>query len=481
MTAISNHPTAGAWDWQRIGLWALLLGAVCLWRGPDFVKGLRPVQIGPARIDLEVMCAQSVAALAEPSTAAGMTQFVILQKVVWSPAHPEAVDFFQEWSSARFHFDGLPVYGPQDEGMKRYLGVARDPQIPFNEVNAHPPTAVLVALPLARFDFPNACLVWNLFSLAALAVSIGLIVRQLDLRLSPWALLPFLTLALLCDPLQAQVFYAQFNLILLVLIVGAWAADRSGHPGWSGVLLGTAAVIKLYPGFLFLYFLLQRRWSALVMGALTVALWTGLTAAVLGRESYADYVRLVLPHLGSDFRNSWPNLSLCGFWYKLFDGSATGRHAISLWPNPRAALVASAASCLAVVVVYAVAVLRTRSLPERDRAFGLGVMAMLLVSPITWSHYLLLLLLPATLIWISRRGVSGGHWSLCICLAPMWLHESYFWAIATHSPRDTWATSHALPWQSLTWLSVHTYALLGLYVVGLRVASASHAEKLPET
>src|SRR5262249_51177427 len=177
------------------------------------------------------------------------------------------------------------------------------------EVNAHPPTSVLLALPLADLDYPDAVLAWNLFSLALLVPALWLVIRQLDLRVAPWMLLPLAAVLLICSPFRQQVVQGQLNLVLLAILTGAWAADRSGRPWWAGTLVGLATALKLFPGFLFLYFVLRRRWHALGAGIVSLSVCTGLTATVLGVEAFESYARDVLPQIGR-FRSDWVNASL---------------------------------------------------------------------------------------------------------------------------------------------------------------------------
>jgi hypothetical protein len=67
------------------------------------------------------------------------------------PAPQQINDFYQDWGSARNHLVGLPVYTSHARSIPRHLGVPFDP-LSSIEYNAHPPTSVLLALPLARLD-----------------------------------------------------------------------------------------------------------------------------------------------------------------------------------------------------------------------------------------------------------------------------------------------------------------------------------------
>jgi hypothetical protein len=96
---------------------------------------------------------------------------------------------------------------------------------------------------------------------------------------------------------------------------------------------------------------------------------------------------------------------------------------------------------------------------ERDAAWGLTSVAMLLASPYTWEHYLVLLW-PA--VWLAcqrARSVVAASW-LGLVLIGLLLHPAFFWEM-TVPPGFGQAT--AQPWQSLTVVGVKFYALLGFF------------------
>jgi len=201
----------GAWPNERRWIWLTIAGWVLLLRGPGFVEALK------AR-----------------------------------PPQDIVPDFFQEYASARNWLEGRTIYADHHETVPRFLGVKLNDQRSHVFVNAHPPMSVLLAVPLARLDFADAFLAWNLLSLAALAASLWIVQRQLRIAFSPWSFIPLVALVLLCFPLWEQCRLGQLTLIVLFLVTGIWAAERSGSPWLAGALLGVATSIKLFPGFLFL-------------------------------------------------------------------------------------------------------------------------------------------------------------------------------------------------------------------------------------
>src|SRR5207245_1686986 len=131
-------------------------------------------------------------------------------------------------------------------------------------------------------DYPDAVLVWNLLSLAALVLSLWLVCRALRISAPAWSVFPAITLMLLCNPLRQTVYLGQFNLILLVVCIGVWSAARSEKQWLAGTLLGLATAIKLFPGFLFVYFVLRRQWKVVGAGVAAFVVLTLVTVACLG-------------------------------------------------------------------------------------------------------------------------------------------------------------------------------------------------------
>jgi hypothetical protein len=271
----------GAWPDERRLLWATLACWACFLQGPPFVEALRT---SPEKFS----------------------------------------DFFQEWASARNAFEGLPIYTNHAVTLERYLGIQVGPSRSLLiEYNAHPPTSVLLALPLAGLNYYDAFFLWNLISLARAG---GKPVAR-----PAWAGDTILGMVGLSTggafaPEQPAVGAGPAGTTQPdspALGHGDMVRRAVGAAAPGGVLLGTAAAIKLFPGFLLLYYTIRRRWTIVAAGFVAAATLTAVTAALLGPGAYADYVRDVLPEI-EWFRVGWNNASLLGFWSKLFD-PAPGR------------------------------------------------------------------------------------------------------------------------------------------------------------
>jgi alpha-1,2-mannosyltransferase len=227
-------------------------------------------------------------------------------------------DFLQDWLSARNYQAGLPVYLDQQSSLAYHLDSGGRAHL---KINAHPPSSILFALPFAALPYREAVVVWNLFSLLALLAALLLIGRELSLPWHAWYVPAGVALLLIYayfGILRTQLEQAQWNLVLLLLLTATWVMTRSNRPELAGILLGVATAVKLFPGLLFLSFLLLRQWRTVMAGMLSFALLTGLTLLILGWESYRAYFVEVLPQL-DHFRSIRPGISLGNFAAKLFN------------------------------------------------------------------------------------------------------------------------------------------------------------------
>lgn len=416
MSSRSNWPTL------YHSLWFVLALAVVVWQAPGFIRSLYP----PRTITF---------------------------------------DFYQDWASARNFLNGEPIYADISLTIERYLGW----RLPENwspwywRVNTHPPPSVLITLPFAWLDYPEAFLLWNLLSLAALAATFWLMARQFAIRISAWSLLSIIALLLVWYPFRQQMTQGQINLVLLLMLTVIWAAHRSAWFWTAGAVLGAATAVKLFPGLLFVYFVLRRQWKVAASSAATLIVITVVSALVLGSQTYYAYVVDVLP-ASDQWQSHWHNTSLMAFWTKLFDPAPAGGAIIPIWRSPVLARVGGWLSCAVVVAILMWAILRARTPSDHDLAFGLTVTAMLLVSPITWSQNLVLLIVPLTLMWMHLPLSRPARWAWMLIVLTLFVPPPRVWQLLIPGG---WPDGTVSPLQTLTALSFHCYAVLGLFALQL--------------
>jgi len=414
----------------RAALWLILGLQGCLWLGPLCVEAMRPA---PDRVN----------------------------------------DFYQDWGSARNHLVGLAVYTHHATSIPRHLGLPSNP-VPGIEYNAHPPTSVLLALPLARLDYPDAVLVWNAISLAAFLASLVIVAAVLPVPQTLF--LPVLALLTYCHPLYGNLYLGQLTLILVLLVTAIWALERSERSSTAGLILGAAAAIKLFPAYLIVYYAARGRRRPLLTAIASFLALTLTTALVLGVDAYSDYVQIVLP-AQVKFRSLGYNYAITGFWHKLFDPAGEPGSMTPLWSKPALARWGTILSDLAITAIVAMLAHRARSSAQRDLAFASVVTAMLLVSPVTWDTSLPLLLVPIALL---SRSAGTSRWmpaALVLILVVVWMPQIVLTKLALAG-----GSLRVAPWTFMLGApSLKLYALLAIFTLGLIAFRAEVADARRDT
>lgn len=293
-----------------------------------------------------------------------------------------------------------------------------------------PPFAMMALAPfalVAQLSMPLAKGVFAALTVACIAWSVGQGAREGGWRVALLALLA------VSKPMQTNAESLNINAILLVLIIATIIDLRAEREKRAGVWIGVATALKAFPALFLLYFALQRRWRAFVVGT---AVAGGLTVLAIlrygiveGTQNFVNWVTLSAnANMPADARTSQ---SLEALVLRL--GGAG-------W-------VVLGAKLLLVGIVAAV--VRRSSPPGKQTWFEIGVVTLVavLVSPIAWDHYYLMffaawvavLAVPAPPRWrglwhAARIMAAIGTSGIVLALVPTWLRwqillqSVYAWA-----------------------------------------------------
>lgn len=308
----------------------------------------------------------------------------------------------------------------------------------------YPPFAAVVMVPLALVPGWLAAALWTAMSVACVAAAV-VVVRHADGRTAPgWLVALVGAAAIGMEPVWQNLTFGQVNAILmLALLVDLVRPERR----WSGVLVGVVAGLKLTPlVFVVLLVLVGRRTSAgraVMAFAATVAV--GFVAMPAASASYWTDDLLVASRVGPP--ELAHNQSVVGALTRLLDEPPS----TLLW------LCVAGPIALAVLVV---GVLRWR---RGDPLLGvcLAAMAMLLASPIAWSHHWVWAVPVAVVLWDRSRWAAVA-WTAVFVTRPM------LW--------PPWGEDREFEWSAAEQLVGNAYLLAAL---GLAVGAALTAERLP--
>jgi hypothetical protein len=196
--------------------------------------------------------------------------------------------------------------GPSDF-CNDYLTVQRahtglQPYVPFNcfsggihgpstnlEYDTHPPFSLLFLFGWSLLPLKPATMLWGVWCLVGYAASGFFLLRELG-----WGTLRNVALFTIGSILWLPFLYSEqlLNLgqTLTLLVVGAWILERQRQDALSGVLIGLAGLLKLWPAGLLLYSLIFRRWRQAISGGITFVLGILLTLLVPGIQAYRGYL-----------------------------------------------------------------------------------------------------------------------------------------------------------------------------------------------
>jgi alpha-1,2-mannosyltransferase len=283
----------------------------------------------------------------------------------------------------------------------------------------YPPFAAVVMVPLALLPAWLASALWTGASVAALAAAVVVVRRALDRPAPGWLVALLTGGALALEPVWQNITFGQINLfLLLAVLIDLVGPERR----WSGVLVGIAAGVKLTPlVFIVLLILIGRRSAAgraVLAFAVTVAVGSVAMpgwAATYWTHGLLDAGRVGPPALAH-------NQSAYGGLTRLLDGPPP----MLLWVAVTAPL------ALAVLVVGAG---RWR---RGDPVLGtcLAAVAMLLASPVSWSHHWVWAAPVALVLWEGSRWAAAAWIAVFVARPVVWPPYSqgreYGWSLPEH-------------------------------------------------
>lgn len=294
-------------------------------------------------------------------------------------------DYRPLWEASRHLFQGSPYPAP-------HAAALHDEQ-----QFVYPPLAAVLAAPLAVLPFGVAAALLAAIEVAATVLTL----RVLGVR--DWRCYG---ITFLWYPVIQNFLIGSITSLLALGLAVAWRYrdDRRVAAPASAVVI--AAKVFLWP--LLFWLAATRRWRTAAQALLFALAGIAVSWALFGFGGLTSYPRLLdeLSRL-----EAWKSYSAVAFG--LVFGLSTDQ----------ARALAIAAGVAALVCVVLVGYFRRDADSDR-RAFVLSIAAAFMFSPIVWTHYLALLVVP---IAITRRR-----------LAPLWFVPLAMWATPGQSNGHEW-------------------------------------------
>lgn len=352
-------------------------------------------------------------------------------------------DFLQVYLTARavlLKMDPyLPVFTLADiQGYSLPHGAFLNP-------SPHTPVLMTLTVPYAWFPYTVSAILNLVLEICCLVFSVTCITQWLGLRMTPLMTLATVWLCFGLGAVWESLALGQINLTLAaLLIVGLWGLT-TGRDTIGGIAVGSVISMKLIFWPLLVLLAVYRKGKACTAVFGTIILLNLFAGLVLGFNTIEKYYLYAAPAVASLYRSFSGNLSLWSVGWKLFEG--TGSTAlVGITAPPLIALphLAPFFSYGLTALLFCIALFLSLKVKNFEAAYGIMISFSLLMSPLCWSHYLVVTAIPFACV---ARRVFGGHstvrgrialylTSACLLVPGPILAVMQRWFQA-HSPFDT--------------------------------------------
>jgi alpha-1,2-mannosyltransferase len=303
---------------------------------------------------------------------------------------------------------GLPLYDAHDPVSG----------LPFT----YPPFGAVAMVPLAVLPVALAAALVTAVSVAAM---VGVIRISLPQAASPLPVAALTVGALALEPVWQNARFGQVNVLLMLLVLLDLVRPERRS---SGVLVGLAAGVKLTPLVFVVLLLMVRRRDAGLRAAATFAATVAVgfalmpsQAATYWSDRLLDGTRVGPPELAH-------NQSVYGALSRL------------LGESPPTALWLAVAGPLATGTLVVAALWWRRG--DRILGTGLAALAMLIASPVSWSHHWVWAVPLALAVWPRSRTVAVAWAAVFVARPILWppwgQGREHDWDAADHLVGDAY-------------------------------------------
>ncbi len=306
------------------------------------------------------------------------------------PERATQTDFSVYYSSALVLRHGGNPYVTDLTQVARRLGLDVGPLIRDDSM----PFFLLCFEPLTYLGPKTAYWVWFGVNCVAFFAAIAIMLQGLGRE---WILLG--ALMLLYEPVAEHFAYARTEILILLMLVLMLRWLETGREARAGVILALAAALRAFPLLMVGYLILSRRWKVIYYTIAGLVITGFVTVTILGPSLCVSFAKGAIFSSQYQFAAMFLDISLTAFvsrlfWYPL--GPNLG-HTMELLRV--IAVIFAAFAVLAMTIRATLA----PSASNSGRAFSLWVVASVLLSPIAWVHYMVLVLMVIPQLALAAR------------------------------------------------------------------------------
>lgn len=310
--------------------------------------------------------------------------------------------------------------------------------------NLNPPIALWLLSPLSKLNYDTAMILWSLLSFVLGLIGAGIafsyafsaeFLKKNRLNLYLMYLSSFFTLM--------DTAIGQMGSLLLFFLMLGYHFYYKKQDVLAGIIWAVIIAIKLFPGLLFVYTLINKRYKiSITMVLVLLCAWL-IPLCVYGQIVYKQYYSMISHVLW--YGDSW-NASIYGFIFRVFVDVQDKTQSLGF--VKLLYLILFSAS----FVAYVHLVNKNKQNNVNHQGFCLTLCMMLLMSPFGWLYYFPVLIFPLALTWLAASQEAQATKAIFIWLLGLFLLNFPMDYIASRN-------MHSLAGK-LTVYSFHFYGLL---------------------
>ena len=310
-------------------------------------------------------------------------------------------DFVKFYASADLFIQGKSIYTPVK--FDAYNEIPNEIREKMTRDTMHPnlnhPFVTLLFLPFGFIDLKLAFIIWSAISFFLGLISVWMIYHSIWNQTSRVYLMWLNLIFFVYFRTFVSVAFGQISLLLLLVLVIAWLALRSNNQLIAGIFLGIALILKLYTGLFILLLLLHKRFKAIFWYIATFILCNLIAVLVFSKNVFEVF----LENLNEItwYSSSW-NASLLGFITRFLGGSENA----PLIDLGKGSFYINYFLSILFLIILIIVIWSQRgdnSQLQFDLLYSLTIVFMLILSPLGWMYYFVLLLIPAVNLWRMKN------------------------------------------------------------------------------
>lgn len=299
---------------------------------------------------------------------------------------------------------------------------------PSAEVYKYPPFYATWLLPFVRDGIPDGLYTGHWWLLVLLqTATVTAAVRLLRGPRPGLVGAAIVLLAVNYEPFAEALWHLQAEIPFLALFVlSLWALGR-GRDALAGAAIGLGAGLKIFPGFLLLYFLVRRRFRAAASCVITGVGTVAFSLLFIDLDAHVTFFTRILPVMLQE--NPSLHVQNLSLGRPLQEIAGFG---------PLAARRTGQAVAVALLGLSIFAVRRPRAAERSGNRealrLSLFVALMLLAMPNCWSHYQVMLLLPFFSLAAWTGGAAAGARRTCVLVLASTAYFLTLWSTPCADP-----------------------------------------------